>query len=68
MTQGLRIMHAHGYVHRDISTGNIIYHDGHGKIADLEYAKDVGTGKGHESRTVCLSFLRANTRSTYVNG
>jgi serine/threonine protein kinase len=37
--QGLRIMHAHGYVHRDISTGNIIFNEGHGKIADSSMRK-----------------------------
>jgi serine/threonine protein kinase len=48
-------MHAHGYVHRDVSSGNIIFHGGEGKIADLEYAKEIGTGSGHNERTVCPS-------------
>ena len=61
-------MHAHGYVHRDVSTGNIIFHEGHGKIADLEYAKEVGTGEAHEIQMVCLSSHRANTCSTYIDG
>ena len=48
-------MHAHGYVHRDVSSGNIIFHGGDGKTADLEYAKEIGTGSVHDERTVCLS-------------
>jgi serine/threonine protein kinase len=38
-------MHKYGYVHRDISTGNILLHEGQGKLSDLEYAKEMtGTG------------------------
>lgn len=53
---GLQIMHKHGYVHRDISTGNIILHDGRGKLSDLKYAKEIGKGEMHEVRTVCFLF------------
>jgi hypothetical protein len=28
-----------GYVHRDISTGNVLVVDGGGRLSDLEYAK-----------------------------
>ena len=66
MVKGLRIMHQHGYVHRDVSTGNIISHDGHGKMADLKYAKKIGTGGAHEVRTVWLSSHNRNTRSTRI--
>jgi serine/threonine protein kinase len=55
MGQGLRLMHVHNYVHRDVSLGNIISYKDCCKIADLEYAKEVGTGSGHKERTVCLS-------------
>jgi serine/threonine protein kinase len=68
MVQGLRIMHEHGYVHRDVSTGNIIFHDGNGKIADLEYAKEIGRGEAHEVRTVWTSSHHRNARSTYIHG
>jgi serine/threonine protein kinase len=45
-------MHEHGYVHRDISTGNILLYGGRGKLSDLEYAKEMGTGLPHEVGTV----------------
>jgi serine/threonine protein kinase len=48
-------MHEYGYVHRDISTGNILLCQGHGKLSDLEYAKEMGTGDGREVRTVCFT-------------
>lgn len=66
--QGLRLMHMHHYVHRDVSSGNIIFYSGHGRIADLEYAKKIGTGAGENDRTVrpssrhtdaCLIYLDA---------
>jgi prepilin-type processing-associated H-X9-DG protein len=46
-------MHKCGYVHRDVSTGNILFCDGRGILMDLEYAKrmDAET-KPHESITV----------------
>jgi len=34
----LLYLYSAGYLHRDISDGNIIYCDGIGKISDLEYA------------------------------
>ena len=33
-----------GYIHRDISPGNIIIYDGCAKLNDLEFAKEYGTG------------------------
>lgn len=36
---GLRFLYSAGYVHRDISTGNILLCNGRGKISDLEYAR-----------------------------
>ncbi|KAJ3556307.1 hypothetical protein NM688_g2099 [Phlebia brevispora] len=50
--QGLFAMHKSGWVHRDLSTGNILIVGGVGKISDLEYATDddvekiVGETKG----------------------
>ena len=37
--EALNFMRLAGYVHRDVSTGNCLYHEGSGKLADLEYAK-----------------------------
>ena len=39
MYLGLSLLHNLGWVHRDVSSGNILVVDGHVKIADLEYAK-----------------------------
>jgi prepilin-type processing-associated H-X9-DG protein len=38
-------MHKCGYVHRDVSTGNILFCDGRGILMDLEYAKLMGAEK-----------------------
>ena len=54
----LRI-HTAGWVHRDISTGNIyLYVDSvtgekRGMLGDLEFSKKVGTGARYDVRTVC---------------
>lgn len=53
----LRSLHAIGWVHRDISAGNVLIYDGPPrtiKLADFEYAKRTGesTGGNHEIRTV----------------
>ena len=41
-----------GYVHRDISPGNIIIYKGHAKLNDLEFAKEYGTRTSNNIRTV----------------
>jgi serine/threonine protein kinase len=51
---GLKIMHTHGYVHRDVSTGNILVFEGRGKLSDLEYSKEMQPPPLHEIRTVCF--------------
>ena len=47
----LRLMRKLGWVHRDVSIGNILSYDGHAKLADLEYAKKMGDLKSNEMRT-----------------
>lgn len=39
LSLGLRFLYSAGYVHRDISTGNVLLCNGRGKISDLEYAR-----------------------------
>lgn len=46
-------LHELGWVHRDISSGNILIFDGGVKLADLEYAKHDGDFSVHGIRTVC---------------
>lgn len=45
-------MHDCGWVHRDVSLGNILLVDGVAKIADLEYAKKENDFLRHGVRTV----------------
>ncbi|KAI0922904.1 hypothetical protein AcV5_009769 [Taiwanofungus camphoratus] len=54
----LRLMHRSGWVHRDISTGNILVDkDGNGTLGDLEYAKRMGQLSSHEVRTGTADFI-----------
>ena len=54
-------MHECGWVHRDISMGNLLVVNDMPKIADLEYAKRVNDdSKVHQARTVCV-FLAVTT-------
>lgn len=48
----LRLMHKYGWVHRDVSSGNILVVDGVVKISDLEYAKKMGDETSHNGRSV----------------
>ena len=41
-----------GYVHRDISPGNIIFYEGRAKLSDLEFAKKYKSGASSDVRTV----------------
>jgi serine/threonine protein kinase len=41
-----------GYVHRDISPGNIIFYEGRAKLSDLEFAKQYESGPANDVRTV----------------
>ncbi len=46
-------MHESGWVHRDISVGNVYYHEERGGLlGDLEYAKVMADEQTHEVRTV----------------
>lgn len=57
------MVHYSGWVHRDISSGNIIVHEGRGYLTDFEYAKQSPKeGEGvsttsHAGRTVRLISL-----------
>lgn len=55
----LASLHMLGWVHRDISSGNLLIGNGQLKIADFEYAKKM-TNPGdnvHDIRTVCSMFV-----------
>ena len=48
----LKWIHGCGWVHRDISAGNLYLYDGRGVIGDLEYAKRRNSDVVHEHRIV----------------
>ena len=45
-------MHECGWVHRDISAGNVLLYEAVGKVADVEYAKHKDDQINHGIRTV----------------
>ncbi|KAJ6477383.1 hypothetical protein C8R47DRAFT_1323353 [Mycena vitilis] len=61
IVQALRYMHLAGFVHRDISPGNCMWHapTGQAKISDLEYARSFSELSGHDPRTGTPSFMAA---------
>ncbi|KAJ3710135.1 hypothetical protein DFJ43DRAFT_1009342 [Lentinula guzmanii] len=64
----LRLIHSAGWVHRDISGGNLYYHKERniGLIGDLEYAKKVDDQLHHNVRTVCPLFIRRPTITVLI--
>ena len=53
----LKLLKKLKWVHRGVSIGNILYYEGGGKLADLEYAKRVGDMTSHEMRTASRILL-----------
>ncbi|KAF9507779.1 hypothetical protein BS47DRAFT_1385014 [Hydnum rufescens UP504] len=47
----LKLLTKLGWVHRDVSIGNILWYKGGGKLGDLEYAKKMGDMMSHDLRT-----------------
>ena len=59
----LSLMHARKWVHRDISTGNILLDsDGVGRLSDFEYAKSMDDAE--ELRIVCVCLDWRTSRLT----
>ena len=52
----MEALHSLGWVHRDISTGNILVVDGMAKIVDLELAKRIDDDPVHDVPTLAVSF------------
>ncbi|KAF8875303.1 hypothetical protein BD779DRAFT_1563813 [Infundibulicybe gibba] len=46
------ILHRLGYVHRDISSGNILFHEGRGRLSDLEFCRPFSEPGAHDVRAV----------------
>ncbi|PSR72489.1 hypothetical protein PHLCEN_2v11640 [Hermanssonia centrifuga] len=54
----IRLMHRNGWVHRDISIGNILIDaDNHARLADLEHAKYMDDNSVHTIRTGTSDFM-----------
>ncbi|KAI9060134.1 hypothetical protein FKP32DRAFT_1605550 [Trametes sanguinea] len=45
----LQILFLVSWIHRDVSSGNILSFNGHGKLSDLEYAKEFNLSTGRRS-------------------
>ncbi|THG98583.1 hypothetical protein EW026_g3618 [Hermanssonia centrifuga] len=60
----LKLMHQTGWVHRDVSVGNILI-DSHGKarLSDLEYAKDMNDQSDPEFRIGTANFVAVEVQS-----
>ncbi|KAI0086085.1 hypothetical protein BDY19DRAFT_996268 [Irpex rosettiformis] len=61
ITDGLSLLHLSGcgWVHRDVSTGNIMYHreSDKWKLSDVEFAKRLDFELAHEIRTGTANFM-----------
>ncbi|KAF8880268.1 hypothetical protein BD779DRAFT_1803027 [Infundibulicybe gibba] len=51
------ILHRLGYVHRDISSGNVLLYDGGGRLSDLEYCRSSSEPDRHDARTGTPDFM-----------
>jgi serine/threonine protein kinase len=60
-----RLLHGSGWVHRDISTGNMYLYEGRGLLGDFEFAKNMADHSQPEVRTVreCLLGRRPELRN-----
>ena len=47
-----RLFHGSGWVHQDISAGNVYLYGGRGILGDLEFAKNTADNSQHELRVV----------------
>ncbi|KAI5116304.1 hypothetical protein M0805_004645 [Coniferiporia weirii] len=68
VSEVLEHIHRSGWVHRDISAGNVYLYDNgrgllRGLLGDLEYAKRTGTDAKHEVRTGTRAFMAIEVES-----
>jgi len=55
----LQLIHGSGWVHRDISIGNVYLYEGHGLLGDLEHAKNTAdhSDHWHEAKMGTIDFM-----------
>ncbi|KAF8813209.1 hypothetical protein BYT27DRAFT_7181632 [Phlegmacium glaucopus] len=62
--KALAFLTKRGYVHRDISPGNIIIYNGRAKLSDLEFAKEYGSGTSNNIRTGTYNFMAVEVETS----
>ncbi|KAL5479076.1 hypothetical protein ACEPAI_2364 [Sanghuangporus weigelae] len=55
--KALKWIHGSGWLHRDISIGNLYLYEGRGLIGDLEYCKRKDSDVAHEVRSCSIDFM-----------
>ncbi|EGO04175.1 hypothetical protein SERLA73DRAFT_67889 [Serpula lacrymans var. lacrymans S7.3] len=66
-TTSLQLLHKYGWVHRDVSTGNLLVYEGNGKMGDLEFTKKSDQESTHEIRTGTLNFMAVEVEAQRYN-
>ncbi|KAI0671336.1 hypothetical protein C8Q78DRAFT_1078166 [Trametes maxima] len=64
----VQILFLISWIHRDISSGNLLFYQGHGKLGDLEYAKEFNLAVGKRSsdpKTGTQIFMAVEVQSGY---
>ncbi|KAI5114952.1 hypothetical protein M0805_000808, partial [Coniferiporia weirii] len=62
-TKALEYMHRCGWVHRDISCGNVYLYEGRGLLGDLEFAKRMSTDGRYEAQAGTYDFMAVEATS-----
>jgi serine/threonine protein kinase len=57
--RGVAFLHAHGFVHGDLSSGNVLVSQGHAKVADLGMTVYAPPCPGARAHTRCTMWYRA---------
>ncbi|KAL5496161.1 hypothetical protein ACEPAH_3078 [Sanghuangporus vaninii] len=63
----LKFIHGAGWVHRDLSVGNLYLYEGRGLIGDLEYAKQKNYDAEHELLTGTPHFMAVEAAVRYYS-
>ncbi|KAI6111282.1 hypothetical protein F5141DRAFT_1113645 [Pisolithus sp. B1] len=61
--KALQFLHSVGWVHHDVSGGNVLRWDKLGKLADLEYTKHMNSNMSHEVQMGTLDFMACEVKA-----